>query len=237
VSQWLAEQSGVGKFDLLLVNRLTAANTDEIIQFSQNRPMKDCKIVCINLDGASAGMFNRLLKLAEEPPKDFHLIFRASGRVPATLESRSYVVRLGALSDEDLMEILVDRLGWQPSKADSVISLAQGSLDGVQEALALLSQRDAVEVYLSALVKKDQALGAASLRGFRSDEDGRLALRLARVWCGEAVSRRWRVFNPESMPSELRQFSSDYVRVRQLYQVLCQAGHPRVVARAGLAVV
>jgi hypothetical protein len=141
------------------------------------------------------------------------------------------------LSDEDLMEILVDRLGWQPSKADSVISLAQGSLDGVQEALALLSQRDAVEVYLSALVKKDQALGAASLRGFRSDEDGRLALRLARVWCGEAVSRRWRVFNPESMPSELRQFSSDYVRVRQLYQVLCQAGHPRVVARAGLAVV
>lgn len=238
VARQLAAYGGVSSpYDLLVVDKLNPQSAQDVLSFSHSRPVKGVKVASVNLDGAYPGSFNRLLKLAEEPPQDFHFIFRAVRKPPLTIESRSQVVSLGPLSDDDLMTILVDKMGWQPAKADSVIPLAQGSLDGVQDALALVSQRDTVEVYLNAVVKKDPSLGAASLRSFRTDEEGRLALRLARVWCGEAISGRWRVFSKESLTEDLRKLVSDPEKVRRLYLVLCQKGHPRVIARAGLALV
>lgn len=237
VAGWLAAKAGCYHLDWLNINMLTARATEDLLDFSRHRPMKKLKVISVSLDRGQPHLFNRLLKLSEEPPPAVHIIFRSSKSVPATIASRSQKLSLASLSDEALIEVLVDRLKWKPAEAVGVAPLAQGSLDGALEALELLRQKDAVEIYLKAVAKRDGELGLAALRSFRTEEDGRLALLLARVWCGEAVSGRWRVFSPDGMAVEVRALSADSGRVRALYQVLCQPGRPRVVARAALSVV
>lgn len=232
VSYWLAVRAEAFGFDFLDTGRLTSSAAESIVDFARVRPLKKIKVATCEL--GSVQSWDRLLKLAEEPPAGFHLIVRAAHEAPGTLRSRAHVVRLEALSDDDLFQVLTEVIGWKPERAAAVLPLAAGTVDGAKAAEQALEQMGAVEVYLRAVATGDQELGEAALRSFR-EGDGIAAIRLVMHFCAEAVSNRWRVFKINEMAPEVQRFAADPSKVSRLFMSLYQPGRPRIVARAALS--
>lgn len=234
VAQWLAEQAGASKFDLLNAGQLTVPNAEAIVEFSRSRPLRKVKVAITEL-GVNNVAWDRLLKLAEEPPSQFRLIVIASHAGPATLRSRAHIVRLHALTDDDLFAVLTEFLQWSPERASAVLPWARGTTVGAALAESLLEQLGPVEVYLQAVATGDVELCEAAIRGFR-ESSGSQALQLVRGWCGEMLSpvSRGRLFKLEQLSPEVRRLAADRIKVMKLFWALSRPGRPRVVARAAM---
>ncbi len=73
---------------------------------------------------------NAFLKTLEEPPEDAHIILstdRAEALLP-TIRSRAQMVRFRRLSTQDVVRQLVDNYSFPPERADTVASIAEGSI-------------------------------------------------------------------------------------------------------------
>lgn len=84
---------------------------------------------------------NRLLKLVEEPPEQTIFIFVAENQelILDTILSRCQRVKLNSLSDEEIAEGLVQRLGKNQEEALGLAQLANGNF---HEALELAAQAE-----------------------------------------------------------------------------------------------
>jgi DNA polymerase III subunit delta' len=82
---------------------------------------------------------NRLLKLIEEPPENTLLLLVAQNQelILNTILSRCQLVKVGHLSDEEIEQGLVSRMGLAAEKARSVAHLANGDFN---EALKIAQQ-------------------------------------------------------------------------------------------------
>jgi DNA polymerase-3 subunit delta' len=86
---------------------------------------------------------NRLLKILEEPPEStiFVLVAEDLDKILPTILSRSQILKVSALNDEEITQALQQRSGLAPTRALSVAHLADGNFN---EALQIveLSQKE-----------------------------------------------------------------------------------------------
>ena len=233
VAEWLAARAGADKWDRL-TRTMTASGAEDVLKFSEGASIGKSKVALARLFGTATHWqtYNKLLKLAEEPPPNFHLIFLSNTHdIPATLESRAFHVRLNALSDEDLCKVLMEKLEWSPEKAQAVLPFAAGSVETARLYSGALDHRDKILVYLQAVATRDTGLGNAAATGFVSTH-----IELIGRWCAEAITGQWKIFNPAEMNAEVLKLAADHDRVFRFYEAIRQPGRAWIVARAALLV-
>lgn len=104
---------------------------------------------------------NKLLKLVEEPPAKTLFIFVAEdeSKILQTILSRTQLVRINRLNNEEVQQWLIDEQGVPKSKAVSVASMANGNL---REAFQQLNHADQdwqemLREWLNAMLKNGPA--------------------------------------------------------------------------------
>ncbi len=100
---------------------------------------------------------NKLLKLIEEPPPDTLFIFVAEDEnaILPTILSRTLLVKIPVLKDDEIEQALISRSNENESKAQQIAAVAEGSY---REALKLLQHADEdwqslLREWLNAIVK------------------------------------------------------------------------------------
>lgn len=126
----------VGKFTLALelvtqesvlsFDGLSASITERINRLASYE--HDYPIAVVGcLDGASGSAWNSLLRILEDPPKRFTFIFTASERIPLSIQSRARVVRVGTLTDQDLITIFQEKFGYSVEEAVQIVPFSNGT--------------------------------------------------------------------------------------------------------------
>jgi DNA polymerase-3 subunit delta' len=84
---------------------------------------------------------NKLLKILEEPPDKtlFLLVCESEDQLLRTIVSRTQLIKIMKISDEDLTKALVDRYGLSAEAAEKTAHLADGNF---AEALSLISENE-----------------------------------------------------------------------------------------------
>lgn len=84
---------------------------------------------------------NRLLKLIEEPPENTLILLVAENQelILNTILSRCQIVKINALSDEEIMEGLTEKFNVESDKARSIAYLANGNFN---EALKIMEYQE-----------------------------------------------------------------------------------------------
>lgn len=219
----LAEHHGVLPVDRRHIETLTVEESRSLKAFAALAPMGASKLAIVHLDNSSAVALNALLKLLEEPPASCRFLLLASRPTLATIESRAVVHRLGLLSEEDLMQVLTQRLGMSDSAAAAACRSSLGTVESAQEMELLTVHRSPVLSVLKAVSDGDADQLTLALSDW---SDG--PQRLLRAWCIERLTGRWRVF------TEHETFGLQAEEARQILRGLARSGRPKLVARASL---
>lgn len=206
----------------------------DVVAFATRAPFGQFKCAVLNLDGASNQVLTTLLKLLEEPPRYMRFILVASRAVLDTVVSRSTVVNLGLLSDNEVYAVLTGRLQMKPELANRAAALSRGQVVPAMQAAEVDLSKAAVLRILKALSDRDGAQLEQVLIARNADDDGPLWTEaeqdLLKVWAVEASTGRWRVF------TELESFRlSGTVVPRQVLWALSRDLRPRLSLRVGLA--
>ncbi len=136
-----------------------------------------------NLNGEAA---NHLLKILEEPPDQtiFILTARATFGLLETILSRCQQIRFQTLTDRGIQEILVRRFSVEPSQAEQISQVAEGSLTLAQELLVNQHQsfRGEVIELLSRLGAQSPASVIALAEGWTGTERIKVLLAGLSLW-------------------------------------------------------
>lgn len=137
-----------GHPDLLCVGRegkVLVADVDEIIGFVSRAPLcSSCKVVVIdNADEISYEASNRILKTLEESSVTFFLITSRVKAILPTIRSRCIKVQFDTLRQEDITNILTQRMGFDMVPARVLGWIGTGSsIDIFSNAGSFLKNRD-----------------------------------------------------------------------------------------------
>lgn len=109
------------------------------------------RIFLIDYDAVTHQASDTLLKLLEEPPDHLKIVLISStGNVPATILSRCQVFRFEALTDEQVVEVLM-RLGTHEEIARWAAKYSYGSVSEAQSLVSNDNKMNDAEAMLSAL--------------------------------------------------------------------------------------
>ena len=134
--------------DLLCVGRdgkVLVADVDGIIEFVLRAPLcSSCKVVVIdNADVISYEASNRILKTLEESSVIFFLITSRVKAILPTIRSRCIQVQFNTLKQEDITNILTQRMGFDMVPARVLGWIGSGSsIDIFSSAGSFLKNRD-----------------------------------------------------------------------------------------------
>lgn len=153
---------GMGHPDFLCIGqneRVKVEDVDQLLKFSSVSPFLSKRRVAIidNADTATWEASNRMLKTLEEPPENFSFILVTS-RLDAildTLRGRSLQVRFGNLSQEDIVNVVWKRLGFELPKAKIIAWIASSSADVFANAGVYAKHRDNAIEFISTLTRPD----------------------------------------------------------------------------------
>lgn len=126
VEQWLADIKAENQQIVLYVQESDALQKKLALKASQGGR----RVVVMWLpERMQPQMANKLLKLIEEPPTQTHFILVSNDpdMVLGTIQSRVQRINVPALSEEEIAEALSERMGVEPSKAQNLAHVAQGS--------------------------------------------------------------------------------------------------------------
>lgn len=126
VEQWLADIKAENQQIVLYVQESDALQKKLALKSSQGGR----RVVVMWLpERMQPQMANKLLKLIEEPPTQTHFILVSNDpdMVLGTIQSRVQRINVPALSEEEIAEALVERMGVEPSKAQNLAHVAQGN--------------------------------------------------------------------------------------------------------------
>lgn len=126
VEQWLADIKAENQQIVLYVQESDALQKKLALKSSQGGR----RVVVMWLpERMQPQMANKLLKLIEEPPSQTHFILVSNDpdMVLGTIQSRVQRINVPALSEEEIAEALVERMGVEPSKAQNLAHVAQGN--------------------------------------------------------------------------------------------------------------
>jgi DNA polymerase-3 subunit delta' len=163
-------------------------------------------------DALTTEAANALLKTLEEPPPGRIVVLIASrpGNLPPTVRSRCQHVAFGALSDDDVADVL-RRNGWPAQAARQAAALAEGS-PGValaRDGKSWAESADAVRALLGALERGERgaALAFAERLG-ESRERVVLALQALLGMVRQAARRRLGASAVEDVPELLERLGA-----------------------------
>jgi len=153
---------GTGHPDFLCIGqneRVKVEDVDQLLEFSSVSPFLSQRRVVIidNADTATWEAANRMLKTLEEPPENFSFIMVTSrlDAVLGTLCGRSFQVRFGTLSQEDIVNVVWKRLGFELPKAKVIAWIASSSADVFANAGVYAKHRDNAIEFVTTLTRPD----------------------------------------------------------------------------------
>lgn len=126
-------------------NKQGNINKEECVNIMQKLQLKsfesERKVMILWLPEYLGNEGNRLLKLIEEPPglTNFILVAENQERILNTILSRCQLVKVNALSDEEISQALIEKQAWPAEKAESLAALAEGNYN---EALKMGDEQD-----------------------------------------------------------------------------------------------
>lgn len=176
--------------DVLRVRQLTAEAARTVVRFCHSAPMGKRRLALIRLDGADPRQLHMLLKTLEEAPASTHIILLAQELPLETISSRTEIHSFSLLSDAQVEDVLLQRK-FKPGDAKRWAALAGGQ---VRNALDLSDGLDAKVTVLAAIraIRERDANALDNLAGKWGDQHSLLLGSL----CREAVTGRWRIFDP-----------------------------------------
>lgn len=185
----LVAHHGALTYETRDIDPLTSELAREIKLLCTKVPMGPMRAFIIAIDTATEAALNTMLKTLEEPPPFARFILLAEQPTLVTIASRSVVCPMGLLSD-DAMRALLSHRGMVGTPLELAILKGGGQVDTATGGMDLEAGRAKVVSVINALSRRDVDLLNEAMSEW-SDE----AHALLRVWCTEAVTRRWRVFN------------------------------------------
>jgi len=137
-------------------DRIKTADADLFLDFVSTRPFLSNRKVAVidNAETATWEAANKLLKIIEEPYKDFSFFVISSdpGSVLPTIVSRCIKYNFERLSQGDLINIIWKKMGFELPKAQILAWIGSGSpIDIFSNAGSYLSLRDHAVEFVSGL--------------------------------------------------------------------------------------
>lgn len=134
--------------------KVKVGDVDRLLDFSFKVPFLSNRRIAIidNADNITWSAANRLLKVIEEPPDHllFILVSSEPDRMLATLRSRCIKVCFGKLSEENVINVIYQKLGFNATEARVLGWIASGStIDIFPQAGMYLKQREKAREFLS----------------------------------------------------------------------------------------
>jgi DNA polymerase-3 subunit delta' len=157
-------------------------------------------------DSLGAPAANALLKTLEEPPpgRVIVLVAQRAGALPPTVRSRCQQVSFGALSDEEVAEVL-RRNGWPAQSARQAAALAEGSPGAALERDARQGQEatESVRTLLAALAAGERGAALAFAEAAGDPRERALASLRALIGFSRLATRQRlgdRTVAPDAVP-------------------------------------
>lgn len=210
--------------DFFYTGTLSADLSRRLVGFLSYAPAGSRKLAIVRIDNARHQALNAILKSLEELPPKVHVILIAEHlqTVPDTIRSRAEHYRFGYLNDENVKQVLITAEHVHPSEAEhhaagaGAVSSAVPSSEDIQAKGLVLRALSAIQVH--------DAKALDALSGKWTER----CTELMRIWCAEALSTRWRLFQPEETES---MSTSSKLRI-----LLCLKNdiRPKLVVRASL---
>lgn len=141
--------------------RVKVAGVDSILEFASTAPFISPRKAAVidNADEATWGASNRLLKVLEDTPGNFTFFLVATdlNRIVQTVKSRCMQIRFGTLPQEDMVNIIWKRMGFELPKARILGWLGAGSsVDVFSNAGIYLRYRDMAIEFVAGLKHRDE---------------------------------------------------------------------------------
>ncbi len=172
--------------DRMWISRPTVSQVQEVAKFATYAPFGPCRVVVLCLDAATPSARNALLKLLEEPPATVRFILVSAWLPPATIKSRAQTFACGFLQDA-AVEAVLQSCGVDADTAKVQAPRGAGQVRPALEAVG--RTRSMVLSALRAASSGDSLTLSAALRNWDV-----ACQRMLVVWCQEATSGRWRLF-------------------------------------------
>jgi len=231
--------------DILLANESSSAQTskpwkesvDKFIRMVNLSPIASKYKVAIieDIDRLSVAATNALLKTLEEPPGNSIIILTAQsvdGVLP-TIRSRSQIIRLNYISDEEIKKYIVDQGG---SQAEDMVVLSNGSVGLANRLLndsdflqSKLDQLDLLTTLLLGDVAKNLDLANISSREQAIDLVTGWLVLARRLLVGKENSFLARKIDQKYEKKDLLWLID---RLNEAYQSLSAGANPRVALEA-----
>jgi DNA polymerase III delta prime subunit len=183
-----ARINNVARVDFTEVSRLTVDEATRIKSFMRYTPTRDLKFALIDLDSASEGAVDKLLKTLEEPASYARFSLISSKRLPGKLLTRGHKYKVGFLNQDELLSILLAK-GIPENEASKVSNL--GRVDLALQAYADVAAKTTAISVLQAVEANDYELFMQAYKGV--DEKAAHAIVAA---LEESASQNWKMFNP-----------------------------------------
>lgn len=148
--------------DYLIVGnngKILVKDVDNVIDFVSRLPLcSETKVVIIdNIDVISIDAANRLLKTLEESPFVFFLITSQIKNVLPTIRSRCLKIHFESLSQDDLINVLWKKMGFELTQARIIGWIGAGSgIDIFSSAGLYIKNRDLAISFLEVFLSKDR---------------------------------------------------------------------------------
>jgi hypothetical protein len=223
----LIETHGFKPADFLWREKLDVAAAHDVRAFAQRRALGPAgKLVGLRLDHASDAALNMLLKTLEEPPPKFSFALLATSRPLETIVSRAERYNLGLLSEAEMRDVLLKRLGMAPDLARRAARLGRGQVSRALATDTRSASRMMVMSTLKAVADGDPIAFEVATRSW--DEE---AHDLLLVWITEAVTGAWALFSADDFPK----LSLEKSVPRRMLGAMRPGIKPKLAVRSALA--
>lgn len=179
--------------DLLRIHTLDVEAAQTIREFSSTSPtVSDFKLVVVELYRASPAAQISLIDVLENPGKTRFIIIAQENEVIHGVRSRGVPFRFHYLNPEEVAIVLQEKVGFSQERA---LELGRRANGHIAEALKLADSEEVLIVVRSMIkaLRTNDIGSLTELAATWTDE----ATSYLTQWCNEAISRQWRVFDPE----------------------------------------
>lgn len=198
----------------------------QVIAFMSTAGFGPLKLLQARLDATTTPALNALLKILEEPPPNARFLLTAARPVAATIASRAAIYRLGILSTDELIRVLLAQ-GVRPDAAPHAAALGRGQVRPALDCAEAHAPRAAVINLMRAVATGDAELFERTTRTFDA-----AAQQLLSRWFIETITGRFSVFTG----ADTFGLHTDQPRCRAMFTALSRVNtaRPRLAVRAAL---
>lgn len=129
VAKHLARTAGATRTDLQVLTSFRTSDAHAMLQHHEVYPLSSpTKVTVADITRASDKALNAVLKILEEPPEYSRFVLYSSKVPLLTVMSRSMLVRLSPLHEDEVARVLQDQHGYNEEDAYELAESANGSV-------------------------------------------------------------------------------------------------------------